>query len=129
VFEDFLKKLKANFDRPIVPKKSNVQVFLPNGEEAVGGRNIYELIEMELYTGRIHSQHTADPSSPYFSLAGASVIVRKNVTYYLGSGSMNAAANVLIFRNHILRLARIANQTSAFNELSGFDQKMKALGF
>lgn len=49
-FEGFHQKLKAYFNRPF--PKTNQEYFLPNGEPAISGRTIYQLIEMELYTGR-----------------------------------------------------------------------------
>lgn len=103
--------------------------YLPNGEPAISGRTIYQLIEMELYTGRIHSEHTANPQSQYYPLANANVAVRKAITFTLGSRSLNIVANILITRNHILRLARLDNKVGLFSDLKEFDEENRKLGF
>lgn len=126
-FEEFHQKLLTYFSKPF--PETNVKYFLPNGEQAIAGRTIYQLIEMELYTGRIHSEHTANPQSHYYPLANANVAVRKAVTFTLGSRSLNIVINILITRNHILRLARQDNKTDLFLDLKAFDEENKKLGF
>jgi hypothetical protein len=118
-FEDFCKKLKAILEKPF--PKTNFQAFLPNGEDAIAGRTIYELIEMELYTGRIHSEHTANPRSRYYPLANANVAVRKVVTFHLSCSSIKVAGNILYLRNHVLRLARNDKKVDLFPALANFD--------
>lgn len=126
-FEDFHKKLVDYFNRPL--PKTNVEVFLPNGEPAISGRTIYQLFEMELYTGRIHSEHTANPQSHYYPLANANIAVRKAITFTLGSRSLNVVNNILITRNHILRLARQDKKTDLFPALEKFNEENTKLGF
>lgn len=125
--EDFHRKLLTYFNKPF--PDTNVKYFLPNGEQAIAGRTIYQLIEMELYTGRIHSEHTANPQSHYYPLANANPVVRKAVTFTLGARSLNIVANILITRNHILRLARQDNKVDLFVGLKAFHEENKKLGF
>lgn len=126
-FEEFHQKLLTYFDKPF--PKTNVEHYLPNGEPAISGRTIYQLIEMELYTGRIHSEHTANPQSHYYPLANANIAVRKAITFTLGSRSLNVVTNILITRNHILRLARQDSKVDLFSDLKAFDEENKKLGF
>lgn len=125
-FEDFLKKLITALEKPF--PKTNLQAFLPNGEDAIAGRTIFELIEMELYTGRIHSEHTANAKSRYYPLANANIAVRKHVTFYLSGSSLKVAANILCIRNHILRLARSDGKVEMFDSLAKFNERAKNAG-
>jgi hypothetical protein len=128
-FEKFSVDLKLAIERKY--PEGSLKAYKPNGDDIIVGRTFSELIEAELYSGKIHSERTlqAKPGSSSEGVAQSHLAVRKHLTFTLAGSSLKAASNVFCLRNHVLRLARLRNQATAFPELEKFDKRCRDSGF
>lgn len=128
-FRRFYDQLIAAIQRPFSIKE--LQFFKRDGQDVVGGYNLKQLIEAQLYTGAIHSERILTPTagSAEENLPGSHIAARRHLILNLAYGSMRCVENICALRNWALRRARVAGKVELFPELRQFDERSRQAEF
>jgi hypothetical protein len=124
-FRSFYDKTHAGIHTPF-PRRP-MRVPKANGADIVEGHSFLELLEAQLYTGRLHSERnlTARPGTAEHSLAESHPYVKKSLTNTLAAAAMAGAQSIFTFRNHILKLANAAGQEGLIPELQALGERLR----
>jgi hypothetical protein len=109
---------------------SGIRIEFPDGKDLVRGRTFGELLQAELYYGRIHSERrlSAYKGTIESQLPKIHPIAQRHLTYELSGRALIFTENIFSIRKHILVRARSTSLTSLFRELMDFDQQCQAVG-
>ena len=127
-FTSFYDKLVASIQRPM--RAGVVISYKKNGQAAVVGHSLPELLQAYLYTGPLHSERVVhqEPGSAEDGLPGSHEATRKHLVLHLAGASIPCTTNAMALRNWALRRARDVKKTDAFSELAAFDARSRLAG-
>lgn len=125
-FEKRVALFQADLDKPY--PATNEKAFLKNGQEAIAGKTFAELLKQELYTGRIHSQDTVDPSSENFGIAEEHPFVRQRITLELAGSSLRVIQYIFELRRQIREVALAAGREDEIASVREFGERCRAAG-